>query len=928
MFFIAACAFSQNGSVSGKVQSSDGRTLSNVKVYAVGATDTVQTDVDGTYKMQLPAGFHKIEFDGFEMELSRDSVQIVANKESYLNMVLNAVTIGKIGTANVRWNRKTTGNSVAHAIQSKQLAVQMIEAVSAQDIARTTSRTTGDVIKRIPGATIMDGKFANIRGMFDRYNAGYLNGAPLPSTESDRKAFSFDIIPATLLDGIEVIKSGTPDLIGDFGGGIIRINTKSIPAKFTQSMNIGFQFNTITTFKNIQSFNSSPSEFFGIPGAGRKIPNLVESLATHNAELNAAESKKFNNDWNIKNISPMPSPRFNYTLGMPWKLKGEKELGLLISLNYSMTQKYSDGIVNRQDLGDNRALSAFNDKLFSSSVQNGGIANLSFKMNSRNRIDWKNLFTINYDAASTLRNGVSDFENDVKTDGYSNLVNFNRLASTQLNGTHILDKKQTTLTWLVNYGNTHRSIPDFRIAQYSSFSPTDRYLVTNDFFNSGSGRFFSSLNENTASTSVDMKHNFKTGKLITNLKYGVFAQLRTRSFTSREFVYGPVGKVIATQNSPAQDLSDDQISSKGLYLIEKTATDLDQYTGTSNLQAAYLMLENHYPLFRTGKKLNMLKVIYGVRFEKFGQVIKNDIFTKIYKRDVSNNPVTNDFLPSINVITPITSKAGIRMAYYKTVNRPELRELAPFSFYNFNLNSEVVGNTELKRATIQNFDFRFEIFPGKEEMLSIGAFAKNISNPIEFSLDPTQAQIRTFTYKNEKSAFIKGVELEIRKKLNFIGNSFAPGLFNNLSLYGNLALINSKVKFGANSTGTQNRPLQGQSPYVANISLFYDNVKTGLTASVNFNKIGSRIAYIGVPASIQPFGMDIYEFGRSIMDFQLGKTIGKTSNIKLTVGDVFAQETAFYQDLNKSGKFEKGTDNTIFSFTNGRTVTISYGYTF
>jgi outer membrane receptor protein involved in Fe transport len=268
------------------------------------------------------------------------------------------------------------------------------------------------------------------------------------------------------------------------------------------------------------------------------------------------------------------------------------------------------------------------------------------------------------------------------------------------------------------------------------------------------------------------------------------------------------------------------------------------------------------------------------------------------------------------------------MAYYKTVNRPEMRELAPFSFYNFNLNSEILGNTDLKRAELHNFDFRYEIFPGKEDMLSIGVFGKRIINPIEFSLSPEQPLIRTFTYENEKSATIKGIEIEVRKKLTKIGYFVAPKLFSNLSFYGNFALIRSNVQFKANSTGTQNRSLQGQSPYVANVSLFYDNAKTGLSASVNFNKIGSRIAYIGVPENIQPFGMDIYEYGRSVLDIQIGKSLGKSGNLKFTVGDIFAQKNIYYQDLNKSGKYESQTDNTLFSFTNGRTVTISYGYSF
>ncbi|MBS3914201.1 MAG: TonB-dependent receptor plug domain-containing protein [Bacteroidetes bacterium] len=920
----------QTGRVSGVVGTDDGKKVSGVRVFAIGSLDTSWTDPDGHYHILLPLGSQTLVFSGRNYEEELDSVE-VGTEELFLNKTL--IPIQTVRDARIKVARKIKDqNTIIWSVDAKAKAPGLIETIGSQEIGRTTARSTGDVIKRIPGATIQDGKFANIRGMYDRYNASYLNGAPLPSTESDRKAFSFDIIPATLLDNIIIIKSGTPDMTGDFGGGIIRINTKNIPDKKVQSFSFGIQYNSLTSFREIQSFGISGSEYFGIPGNQRNIPNLSGTLYDQSKlEFNSEETKKFNNNWNISTVRPVPSPRFNYSIGVPFKLKGQKEIGLLASLNYSITQKYSDGIVQRNDLSDNRALSSYNDKLFSSNVQNGGILNLSVKLNNKNRVDWKNLMTINYDASSTFRKGVSDYENQVDADGYSNLVNFNRLMSTQLNGTHILGEKQNTLTWLVNYGNTNREIPDFRIAQYATVEKTDRYLVLNDFFNAGSGRFFSNLSENTWSASVEMKHNFKLGRMVSNLKYGAFYQNRNRNFTSREFVYGPVGKSILTQNTPSQDLSNEGISGHGIYLVEKTAIDLDNYSGNAKLYAGFVMMENNYPLFYSNKKPNYLKLIYGVRMEQFTQILTNDIFTKIYKKDVSNAGTINDFLPSINMTAPITSKTGLRLAYYKTLNRPEMRELAPFSFYNFNLNSEVIGNPNLKRAVLHNLDVRFELFPGKEDMLTVGAFAKRIINPIEFSLDPTQATIRTFTYRNEKSAEIRGVELEMRKKLAFIGNLFGDAIFKNLSLYGNFAIIRSSVQFNQNSTGVQNRPLQGQSPYVANVSLYYDHAKSGLSMSLNYNKIGSRIAYIGVSKEIQPYGADIYEYGRGIVDFQISKQLGKNGkhgNIKLTAGDLLAQKTIYYQDLNANGKYEKGTDNMLFGFTNGRTLTISYGYSF
>ncbi len=915
----------QTGVLTGKVQSESGRPVADAKVFAIGSIDTARTDMDGLFLLKLKPGKHVYHVENRSFADFTDSAIITLNEETFVYPILG--NIRDMGVTNISVARKQKESTIAGAIRSKQLSVQMVEAISAEDFKRTTIRTSADAMKRIPGATIMEGKFANIRGMFDRYNAGYLNGAPLPSTESDRKAFSFDIIPASLLDNIVVIKSGTPDVTGDFGGGIIRINTKSIPDKLTQSFNLGFQYNSITTLRPIEMFSSSVSEYFGIPGSDRKLPALSENLnQSKSAELLAGESQKFNNNWDLTTVKPMLTPRFNYTIGVPFKLKNNKEIGLLMSLNYSVTQKYSDGVVNRQDLSDNQLINSYNDALFTTNVQNGGIMNLSFKLNNRHRIDWKNLYTLNYDASSTLRKGNNDINVSpvVPIEGFSNQINYNRLASTQLNGTHVFGAKQSTLTWLVNYGNTHREIPDFRIAQYATIEDT-RYLVLNDFFNAGSGRFFSNLDENTFSASADMQHSFNTGKLNHNIKYGIFRQTRSRVFKSREFVYGPVGKAIISNRKPAEDLGAENINTDGIYLVEKTSSDADEYNGNSTLNAAFVMLEHHYPLFKANGRNQMLKVIYGVRGEQFNQYLTNAYFDLLGKK-LADGGITTDLLPSLNIIAPLTGKTGLRMAYYKTVNRPEMREMAPFSFYNFNLNSEIIGNTQLKRAQLHNFDVRYEIFPGKEDMFSIGVFSKRIINPIEFSLETSQPGIRTFGYQNEKSANIRGVEIEMRKSLKFLGHYLAPGLFNYLSAYGNFSFIQSQVQF-KQGMGTPNRSLQGQSPYVANLSLFYEN-KKGIQASVNFNKIGSRIAYIGVAKEVQPFGSDIYEFGRSILDFQIGKNMKKAGNLKLTFGDVLRQATVFYQDINENKKYDESGDNTLFKFTNGMTVTLGYSYTF
>lgn len=932
-------AITAKGVISGKVLNENGGGILEAKVYVNGETEaSITTDVEGTFTAKVNLGWVKliVEMEGYVSK--EDSLQVVAGTTAYYTCVLNKIERG--GAVDIKVKKAAKTSTAVGAIQTKMLSLQMVEAISAEDMGKTTIRTTSDALKRIPGATISEGKFANVRGMFDRYNAGYLNGAPLPSTESDRKAFSFDVIPAGLLDGIVVIKSATPDLVGDFGGGVIKINTKSIPEKFTQSVSFGFQYNTITTGKSIHAFEMQSSNYFGIMSKSQQIPTLDAAMKTDyiQPEFNVEQTKKFDNNWNIKSYTAPVSPRFSYTIGKPFKIK-KMDAGMMLSYNYSMTQRFTNGLVQNMDYGDNHLVKQFHDSSNITNVQNGGVANFSLKINKRNRLDFKNLFSLTYDASSTVRAGLVDAENQNFGEGFSNMVNLNRLISSQLNGVHAIGK-EGSLNWLVNLGATKRQIPDFRIAQYSipENDRSARNIIYNQFFYAGSGRFFSTLYENTVSASVDYSRNVKIGKIENMFKTGLFNQYRTRSFDSRQFAYGPLTKSGEfSQNMPSTDLGIGNISTAatGTYLIEKTRNDKDDYTAFSSNTAVYAMMETRFPMFKAAGKVYDLKFIYGARVEMFKQQLKNRYLTQIGKL-MADPAQKTDVLPSVNMILPLNTKSNFRAAYYKTLNRPELRELAPFSFYNFNINSEVLGYTDLKRALIDNVDLRWERYSNKQDMISFGAFYKRILNPIEFRLETSQALIRTFTYQNEEVATNYGLELELRKNLGSFIKYVGWSWLKNFTFYANGALIRSEVEFGDG----YKRTLQGQSPFVVNASLFYENTN-GLQINASFNKIGPRIAYIGVPMNVQPFGANIYEFGRSILDLQISKNITKTSVLKVTMGDLLAQSTVFYQDLDYNpkhpavrgnGRYDnkpyddatKTGDNTLFSYTNGRTITFSY----
>jgi len=162
----------------GKVLSEEGKPLADAKII-FNSSVSVLSDVDGKFNVNMEVG--QVEYvciaNGFDTLIEKFDV---ATENNFLTIVLSNTQ--KMGAVDIQAKKKVKSNTVTMAIETKKMSAGMVEAISAEDFQKTNIRTTSDALKRIPGATIMDGKFANIRGMFDRYNAGYLNGAPLPST--------------------------------------------------------------------------------------------------------------------------------------------------------------------------------------------------------------------------------------------------------------------------------------------------------------------------------------------------------------------------------------------------------------------------------------------------------------------------------------------------------------------------------------------------------------------------------------------------------------------------------------------------------------------------------------------------------------------------------------------------------------------------
>ncbi|MCF8269796.1 MAG: carboxypeptidase regulatory-like domain-containing protein, partial [Crocinitomicaceae bacterium] len=275
-------AFSQS-SVKGFVKDgSNGDPVENAKITLIGSEKRCLSDANGAFELSgIAKGKYSLEIKAstFNVYLLND-ISLGENEVKELNISMEAADLVK-GPVVVTRKVKKDGNIELIRVQHNMGVVS--NGISAEDIKKNNDSKVSDVMKRISGASIQDNKFIVIRGLSDRYNYAFLNGASLPSSESDRKAFSFDIFPSNVLSSINVIKTASPSMPGEFAGGVIQITTVEPGDKPLNSLSISAGFNAISTFKNFYRSGDSQLDIIGFGGKERLLPSGIPGSAAYSA---------------------------------------------------------------------------------------------------------------------------------------------------------------------------------------------------------------------------------------------------------------------------------------------------------------------------------------------------------------------------------------------------------------------------------------------------------------------------------------------------------------------------------------------------------------------------------------------------------------------------------------------------------------------
>ena len=929
--------FSQNASLSGKItDSKTNEALFGAKVILQGLGKGAVTDGDGNYSLKgLSAGTYILEARNETYNnLILTEIKLKENENLVLNIPLDKVVL-ELGPVTVK--AKVSRESTTEILRLQRNSATVVDGISSETFKKTPDSKASDVLKRISGASVQDNKFVVVRGLSDRYNFALINGAPLPSSESDRKAFSFDVFPSNMLDNLVIIKTATPDLPGEFAGGVIDINTTEPKENDFQSIQIGSSYNLITTFKDFKTYDGSKTDFLGFSSSSRTLPSGLPSTEDFNnlSALQKAEyAKSIPNSWGTYSRFALPNLNLQYSIGKTIKLAEERNFGYVFAYNYQSNMSFNK--VTRREFEESAAgvitKNELKDSAYTQSVLNSAMFNMKYKLNKNNSLQLKTLYSLSSDDKVNIRNGKRDMDvESVFSEKSTNIwYTQNKLLSSQLLGNHEF-KNKIKFKWIAGISDVKREIPFLRRTVYQQSDtalPFAAVIQNNDISTLGAGNmFWSLLNEKIVSAKYDLSIPLEFLNTKTELKIGGMHQYRTRSFESRNLgfsKYNPAGSL--NFNDQLLSLPEDQIfsnSNLGLMADGQGGFKLEEGTNVDDSYQAFSLLNAAYAMFDT-KITDKFRVVGGARIESYHQNFKYIEFGSNLQQNIDTTVV--DILPSVNLIYSLTNKINFRLSASKTVSRPEFRELAPFSFYNFLNDNLTSGDPTLKRASINNYDARFEFFPGAGQIFSVSTFYKQFTNPIELILRTGTSGTPELYYDNVGNTKNYGAEFEYRMNLGFLNSKDSTSFLNDITFYANASIIRSSVDLsmyaGQAEYTNSARPLQGQSPYIINAGIYYSAPKD-VNFSLSYNLVGQRIAIAG---SIQE--PSVWENGRNVIDFQISKMFKKKLELKLNIKDLLAQDLIYFQDINKNKKYDKGTDSAWQEITFGQTVSMSLKYNF
>ena len=869
----AAATQSRKVRVTGVVRDeSNNITLPGLPVEVVGG-ETVYTDVDGRYVVEVPPGTYeiKVSMDGYEtktLKIDVDGAARVLDANVGMQMTRFAETVQV--TAPGFFMDAVTSSAEAQLMERKAAPV-ITDNLGSQDMKKNADSDAAAAMSRVTGLSVVDNQYVFVRGLGERYSNTTLSGSTLPTTEPDKKVVPLDLFPAGLLDSVQVSKSYSPDRSAEFAGGLVQIQPLKFPSRAVLDFSYGLSTYSNATGKAIPLSPIGSRDWLGFDDGARSMPagmpaNKVVRQGIYTPDVGYTESQAatfgrlLGNQWRPAASDGAPGQNWGAVFGNRFG-----KLGVVASVTHSYKEQYAEEDRAFYRIGDSaddlEAVSDYHMRYGTQKAQLGALANFAVQFNPNNRIALENFYSHSGRDEGRYFEGPNTENNFYYINNRLQFIE-EGLLSTALAGDHFMRNfANSRFDWRVNFARANRDEPDLRETLYQqpflSGTTTPNPAITPVLADeSQSGfRLFNTLDDETVDGALNWSTFSTTGSRPTQYKLGVAYTDRTRDFESRRFRFIPV---VLSKSDPPIVQFDATLQPEQLYTPEnigrafrfnEETRPVDAYSGDQSTVAVYGMIDMALSA--------QTRINGGARVERFDQTVDSFDPFGLFVRTISATNKNTDVFPAINFVQSFKSNQNLRLSYSSTVNRPEFRELAAFEFTDVVGSRATRGNPDLKRALIQNVDARWELFPGGRGVLAVSSFYKFFDQPIERVVLAGAQPISTF--QNADSARNFGVEFEG-------AHDFGGGFFVNA----NYTFVDSKITLAPEQRSVQTslvRPLAGQSKNLFNVTGEF--ARGGFSARLLVNYVGDRISDVG--ANQAP---DIVEEGRESVDLVFTQRVG------------------------------------------------------
>ena len=933
-FFIPFFALAQIGITGTVIDGDFNEPLPFANILLNETGEGVTSDFDGKYSFELEEGTYTLQFSfvGYETKIVTQ-IQVMGNEYTITDVVLNSVAQG---LEEVIVTVEASRNSEASVLEIQRKSASLLDGISAQAFRKIGASDIAGAVKSVPGVSVQGGKYVYVRGLGDRYSKSILNGVDIPGLDPDRNTLQMDIFPTNMLSNVLVIKSARADLPADFTGGVIDIITKDFPSKEEFSVSLSMGYNPDMHFNdNYLTYSGGTTDFLGFDDGSRK--NKIANSLLGNAfdpRLYSAESTLNLVNRVSNQFDPQMAPKvsnsgmnfgFGITYGNQFNFDNGNSIGVLGSLSYKNEQTvYQNTQDNLYNFSPDKSVLNFEQNRIQYGTIGGhniilsGLFGLTYKTKA-SKYKFNGLHIQNGESTSGSFRQLTRFSDFIDFNKYNLEYNERSISNGMFSGLHNFDKSNLKLEWTLS--GTLAKVHD-KDVRNTTFQDEEGIFSFQE--NTQPKRIWRTLDENNLVAKIDFTKRFEFLSSDAVLKFGLFGSLKERDFSIAQFSvssnYTSESDWDNYGGDPNQIFNPNNLigpnNYKGTYINPQTTIiqDANIFNAKQQNIAAYISNEfNFSEKFKSiiGLRLEDYQVFYTGENSQLGQVFNNE------------NIISNiNLFPSVNVIYNLKENKNLRLAYSLTTARPSFKEASIAEIFDPLSNLFFIGNIDIRPTYIDNFDIRYEAFSENAQLFAISAFYKNLTDPIEIAF--VAASFSNYKPLNLETANVFGLEIELRKDLSTLFSTLENWRINFNGSYiisdekyseDELKLRRLGLREGQ-SVGTS-RPLQGQSPYLINAGLEYNNQDKGFQGGLFYNVQGKTLQVVG-----NGFYPDVYTIPFNSLNFNFIKQLRKNRTLTFKV-------TNLLDDNRESQFIGYKQEREYFSFRQiGRTFSINYSFRF